>query len=804
MLMPPRIRTRVTDKRRAVLFLNVNQKTILTLIVAALATVPLWLGLTRVHSEPSGSASPAVFTAIPEVKLESVPAEALIGEPFKFKVTFDNVGTDVGYGPFIDMVLPAGGKDLDNFLPSSTTHGPCDGISANMSSTLDVMMVSVNGGPLPVKTYKHLTIPCGTDGNIVTHPYSGSGISPAVVPLGGQLLTLELPFGSFEPAQPKIEVEITVDLHNFADVGPFNKLPIYARGGFRFGTTPLNDPLTDKPIVTDSGGPSYDNGTTPSISSTWTEQKDVTPTVFTVSKTYLGPEGEAVSGPNFVGYYPLRYQVTVNVANQQTVTNLVVNDCLENNMSFVGLVSPTTTGYTNLQTTPCLQMTYGSITGTTSAADVLVTYEFYITKSVGTSDTPVLDPEACGNTTSTNQATASGQWVPLDPRDVGLTPMTVSSSAKYVLADKHIAIQKSVKVKVQKKTTLVDKNGLPIPGDYLEYKMRFQISDLFTFGQIEIEDHLSDGQNLIQTSPALPASFRVIDQFGTVTGKFVDSGANADLAFEKTADLNCQGVPGGTRILFKVSQAMVNNTSLPRLNHGIMTGGYALTTSSPIPAEGEITFYVQIQDEFTYQPNERLLSIGNPDFDRDENPNLADLGSAAAEAKSIAGDYQGSLPLLGGEATKDRFLHNFTAANVIHFAGHFLANRQSPGNSKLLFAGGELRASELGTYKLPHAKLVVLSACETGFERYDKSEGAIGIARTFLALGAPLVVASQWKVDSEPTTDLMIAFHRNRKTNHITSAESLREAQLEVLRNGQTQSPYYWAAFSLFGGYANY
>jgi CHAT domain-containing protein len=202
--------------------------------------------------------------------------------------------------------------------------------------------------------------------------------------------------------------------------------------------------------------------------------------------------------------------------------------------------------------------------------------------------------------------------------------------------------------------------------------------------------------------------------------------------------------------------------------------------------------------------SESLLSIGNPDFDRDENPNLPDLGSAAAEAKSIAGDYYGSVPMLGGEATKDRFLRDFTTANVIHFAGHFLANRQSPGNSKLLFAGGELRASELSTYKLPQAKLVVLSACETGFERYDKSEGAIGIARTFLALGAPLVVASQWKVDSEPTKDLMVAFHRNRKVNHLTSADSLRQAQLEVLRNGATQSPYYWAAFSLFGGYANY
>ena len=207
------------------------------------------------------------------------------------------------------------------------------------------------------------------------------------------------------------------------------------------------------------------------------------------------------------------------------------------------------------------------------------------------------------------------------------------------------------------------------------------------------------------------------------------------------------------------------------------------------------------REQFGY---ESLLSVGNPDFDREENLNLPDLRDAEAEAKAITADYQKSLELLGSEATKEKFLRNLAGVEVIHFAGHFVANRQSPGNSKLLFAGGELRSSELSAYKLPIAKLVVLSACETGFERYDKSEGAIGIARTLLALGAPLVVGSQWKVDSEPTKDLMIAFHRNRKERNMSTAESLRQAQLEVLSREQTSAPFYWAAFSLFGGYANY
>ena len=201
---------------------------------------------------------------------------------------------------------------------------------------------------------------------------------------------------------------------------------------------------------------------------------------------------------------------------------------------------------------------------------------------------------------------------------------------------------------------------------------------------------------------------------------------------------------------------------------------------------------------------ESLLSVGNPDFDREENPRLADLRAAEAEARTIAGAYGRSQKLLGGAATKQEFLKHFTGVEVVHFAGHFVANRQSPGNSKLLFAGGELRSAELGAYKLPRAKLVVLSACETGFERYDKSEGAVGVSRTFLALGAPVVVASQWPVDSEPTKDLMIAFHRNRKESGTASAESLRRAQLELLSRDETRAPFYWAAFSLFGGYANY
>ena len=157
----------------------------------------------------------------------------------------------------------------------------------------------------------------------------------------------------------------------------------------------------------------------------------------------------------------------------------------------------------------------------------------------------------------------------------------------------------------------------------------------------------------------------------------------------------------------------------------------------------------------------------------------------------------------GAEATKEKFLRSFENVDVIHFAGHYVANLQSPANSKLLFAGSELRSSELSTHRLNQPRLIVLSACQTGYEVYNRSEGAIGIARTFLAVGVPVVIASQWQVDSGPTKDLMIAVHRNRTRKGMSSVESLRQAQL-AMRSSEKSAPFYWAAFSLFGGYTSY
>ncbi|MFL6332937.1 MAG: CHAT domain-containing protein [Pyrinomonadaceae bacterium] len=208
---------------------------------------------------------------------------------------------------------------------------------------------------------------------------------------------------------------------------------------------------------------------------------------------------------------------------------------------------------------------------------------------------------------------------------------------------------------------------------------------------------------------------------------------------------------------------------------------------------------------------ETLLSVGNPAFDRAAYPQLPDLPAAEVEAKKVAQIYGGAPALTGVRALKTAFTELLPHADVIHFAGHYVADERMPLRSRLLFAkdaagDGALTAAEVFGRQLPQARLVVLSACETELEHYDNGEGMIGIARTFLATGAPLVVASQWPVDSYATADLMINFHRLRKVEGLSTATALRRAQQEMLAGSDERhrSPYYWAAFLPVGGHADY
>jgi uncharacterized repeat protein (TIGR01451 family) len=541
---------------------------------------------------------------VPQVTL-NVPAEVLIGEDFTFEVKFRNAGNQFGYGPFIDLVLDAGGANLPKGIPPCS----CDGITF-----VKAEMVGVVGGPItltPTSPSPITTTPCGPVSNSsVPHPLASSGILPLTVPPGGQLITLELPFGSFDPTQPEIVVEVTAHVSNFADAG--TPLTISARGGFRYGTDPLNNAPPDWPILSDviSGSPPNNQQTN---STMWNQQAQTTPTVITIKKEYLGPEDETATGPNFIGFYPLQYKITVDIANGQTVNNVTVMDCLPNNMAFQGLgpVSPTTPAptvtlpVTSAPSNPpnnCLTVTWSSLTGG-PGPDGMVIFGFFI-PDVDANGNPVLPPD-CSPTTSINDIKAEGDWTPVDTCDT--SPVHVVSDVKpndHILADKCIAIQKKVAV--------FQDTGAPgpTPGDVLQYTLNFQISDFKTFGFLDVVDFLSDGQQLL-LGPSPPApTLTVTDKFGNTGGTFT---LNSDLFMTPDATIKCGAVTGGTRLTFQVSQKMINLLPLiPRHAAGILTGGLASAPASNVPATGQIVFYARIQDQFSFP------HPGDPFVDKDD------------------------------------------------------------------------------------------------------------------------------------------------------------------------------------------
>lgn len=576
---------------RAVSFVSSNRKVVISILAAVSLTATIWFGLQRVQSAPPEFVSPQfppASPAKPVVTLE-VPAEVLIGEPMKFKVKFKNAGTAVGYGPFVDLVLDAGGA---NIKLAKTPNCACDGIKFVSAQVVDI---NPPGGPLALPASPINTTPCGTTlSNIgVSHPFAGSGVNAVDLPLGAQLVTLALPFGSFEPDQPEIVVEVTANVSNLADAN--FPLKISARGGFQFGALDALDnpgpPTPDPPILSDESSPGIQGVNSVS----WIAQATTTPTVMIIKKAYSGPEDETATGPNF----PHLYTLTVDIANTQTVSNVILTDCLPDNMAFVQFISITPAGTSNgpivgsAGSPNCFTVTWPTLIGGLGP-DATVVFEFFI-PDVDANGDLILKPD-CKNVLSNNKITATGLWTPTDPCDTTPPPpVTVTSKPdEHILTDKCIAIQKSV--------AMFTDTGAPgfTPGDILLYTLNFQISDFKTLGDLEVVDRLSDGQSLFIT-PATMAKLSVMDQYGPTSGDFV---LTTDLIKTTSSDSakKCGVATGVTELTFKISQKMMSfaPTTRPRHDAGILTGGRATSNTVALGAIGKIEFFVKIDDEFAF------------------------------------------------------------------------------------------------------------------------------------------------------------------------------------------------------------
>lgn len=94
--------------------------------------------------------------------------------------------------------------------------------------------------------------------------------------------------------------------------------------------------------------------------------------------------------------------------------------------------------------------------------------------------------------------------------------------------------------------------------------------------------------------------------------------------------------------------------------------------------------------------------------------------------------------------------------------------------------------------------LLVLSACSTAA---GDDRAALGLAGVAIQAGAKSALASLWSINDEATASLMGTFYKSIKAGGETKAQSLREAQLAVLRSPGFSHPSYWAPYLLIGNW---
>ena len=394
------------------------------------------------------------------------PATVPLGGAFAVTLTFDNLApgggpNDVGYGPYIDLVVPVTGKD-------GAGAAVDDGISFTSATFLGAPVAAT------VVTFDasgHATHPFATDASGAPRIVTGTP--------GDSLVVLRLPFGSFTGDQTPADIKVNLQLSPLALYDPAHitdGLTLSAQGGFYLGTDPADNPAADPPLLQ-----------SPPVTLA------VSPSLLTLTKTADTPEGESATGPN----YPHIYTINLDVAAGQPLSSVHVQDLLPANIVYLG--STVTLGSGSLVTQPdlgvavdpahnLLDYSFGSVTGG-PGVDAQIKVRFYVADISG-AGAPVIDPLSGAATLTLNDVRATGVFTPLDPRHPAIPIVEDASAIDNAIVNRSLAIQKTSAIAVD--------NNVPglSPGDVVSYTLNVQLSDYFTAGDIKLGDLLGDGQRI--------------------------------------------------------------------------------------------------------------------------------------------------------------------------------------------------------------------------------------------------------------------------------------------------------------------
>lgn len=177
------------------------------------------------------------------------------------------------------------------------------------------------------------------------------------------------------------------------------------------------------------------------------------------------------------------------------------------------------------------------------------------------------------------------------------------------------------------------------------------------------------------------------------------------------------------------------------------------------------------------------------------------IPEARTEVDRIARHFTQATTYLENSANRPNLWQAAATNDILHLATHGLFRPDNPFFSALKMADGWVDVREL--YRLPlAARLVVLSACESGVGEIAGGDEVVGLARGFLGAGREPtgreLIASLWNVHDATAADLMEQFYTHLLAGgSVRPAAALRAAQRRAITS--RQHPYYWAPFFVIG-----
>lgn len=502
----------------------------------------------------------------------------LLGENTTFTVSFKNIATDgtVGYGPRVDLYFDRTGMDGD---AGDTPDG------------MTFVSATYLGQAVSALTYTIPALDPGvtTDDGKFMHPVLKTKVDiPAGYHRGDQLVVLTLPFGSFTPGQPTVDVSVTAAVSGLADLGVSDgtkDLGVLAQPWFRYGTDALDNPTTDPPVY----------GTSATVK--------FRPALYRLSQSYLGPEGETATGPDYVR----SYRVSLDIAAGQTITTVNLKQMIEGEIAGTTMGPITPGGGTATVNPDNVTVTWPSVSGTSSSTDASFDYSYYVKQFDNAGNTsPVLDPATGASATTTATATATNKWMATDNRDniaevVPCSPTPCTPTTIYHPSDVEVGPYTST---FTERSLAVQKshNGSDsvLPGTLTTWTVNTQVSDYFAFGSLKLKDIVTDGLEVDPNSFAISwpgqSAVTLLPSERTVSVDTTTDGATT-LTLDLSAVLDRVLGQGG----FAIGQTLKTSG----------TGTAALTESGP--ETFSVTYATTVLQSYRSKPlvGSRALSPGD-------------------------------------------------------------------------------------------------------------------------------------------------------------------------------------------------